>query len=572
MNTLERNKLYKKCLLSGIPHILSHLDRDPHSKTYGCFDREYWAWATKDFTNVDLQRAIYPLTLLYLNNFEDNIWFNKPRVLDWILASFNFWSKVQHKNGSHDHHYYNEFSFVGSAFPLFEIGKSFLLLEESGLLNLNQKSIWKSSMIRSANFLCKYNELHGFISNHRLGAACALIVMYKITNEGRYKDRAYMFIKSVIDNASKNEGWLCEYGGADPGYQSLASHYLANLIELTNDDNLKNTLAIPSLRFLQYFIHPDGSVGGEYGSRNCSLYFPSGIEIFSKTIPEAEAIAAKGSDAILNGNTPRLDSLDIRNFIPMLSSYAQAYIHTKENYIKKSGTLPIYKKFERFWPEAGLFIRSDDSYYTIIGCSKGGVTKVFNKNNKELVASHAGYIAKTTNGNYFSTQFLDSNLINGVNDCSDGEIEVTSHRNISFHSSFFSVIHDRTASPIKFLLFRIFSLSIGRNQWIADWFKRNIITKLFIHRRIKNNWSMGRNITFFNDQLSIDDSLMGFEPNEISNFFGGDVFTTIYMASSKYYRTNESLTDVFIKDDLVEIVNSKSKIRYIIKENRLIRI
>ena len=51
-------EVYLKEILVAVPRILSHLDRDPFSPTYGCFDREYWAWATKEFPNIDLQRAV----------------------------------------------------------------------------------------------------------------------------------------------------------------------------------------------------------------------------------------------------------------------------------------------------------------------------------------------------------------------------------------------------------------------------------------------------------------------------------------------------------------------------------
>jgi len=33
-------------------HLLSEINRDPSSSTYGCFDRRYWAWKLTDFPEV----------------------------------------------------------------------------------------------------------------------------------------------------------------------------------------------------------------------------------------------------------------------------------------------------------------------------------------------------------------------------------------------------------------------------------------------------------------------------------------------------------------------------------------
>ncbi len=550
MDVFGRHDLYRQRLLAAVPHVLTQLDRDPFSSTYGCFDREYWAWATKDFSNVDLQRAIYPLTLLYLLPFEGNHWQGNSRVKDWILAAFNFWQGSQHRNGSHDHHYPNEFSFVGVAFPLYEIAESFRLLVEAGELEATEQERWVRAMARGADFLCRRDELHGFISNHRLGAACALHAMYRITGEERFRTRAQALVDSVRLRASDAEGWLYEYGGADPGYQTLATYYLANYLRLTEDEGLFDEIAAPSVRFLQYFIHPDGSVGGEYGSRNCPLYFPSGLELLAKRSSEAEAVAALAAEGIADGNTPALADADIRNFVPLLSSYAQALVASGQGGNASAAELPPSRRFERYWPQAGFFVRSDEHFYTVVGCSKGGVVKVFDKAQRRLLASHAGYMAKTREGRRLSTQFLTENSLQGAEDCVGTEAQPKNGRTVSLRQPFFSVIHDRTATALKFLLFRLFTRTFGRNLWLADWVKRNIITKLFIHRRHPAGPTLRRELTFATEGPSIVDSFEGLDLDRLESLRAGDIFTTIYMASAKYYRDQEALGDVLSKTEL----------------------
>ena len=44
------------------------------------------------------------------------------------------------------------------------------------------------------------------------------------------------------------------------------------------------------MKFAAEFVHPDGSFGGEYTSRNTYNFFPHGFEIAGTWLPEALAI------------------------------------------------------------------------------------------------------------------------------------------------------------------------------------------------------------------------------------------------------------------------------------------
>ena len=391
MKRLERQKLYSNHLVSGMHRTLTELDRDPFSYTYGCFDREYWAWATKDFSNFDLQRAIYPITCAYLHEFDGNSWYHESRIRDWIKAAFQYCRNVQHSNGSFDHHYPNEFSVVGVAFPLAELGLAFKMLDETGGFSTDERKDWIDFFAKCSGFLCKVDESHGFISNHRLGAVCGLYITSKLTGEKRFGDRADELLQTVIENTSK-EGWPLEYTGADPGYQTLDTNFMAHYYKVSKDESFLQNVVLPSLNFLIYFFHPDGSVGGEYGSRNCPLYYPGGFEVFANYFGVAETIAQLGAKAIQTGYSPALGSHDIRNFIPMMSSYSLALTTCLEQDLPAQPISPPFEReFERYWPDAGIFVRSDQYRYAIIGCSKGGVAKIFNKESGRIEASHSGY-------------------------------------------------------------------------------------------------------------------------------------------------------------------------------------
>src|SRR3990172_1259539 len=121
-------EFYRSALLSSVPRILSELDRDVSSVNYGCFDREYWAWITKDFSNIDAQRMVYPLALLWKTEFHGNIYHRNEQIKKWIIAGILFWCKKQNRDGSFDHLYPFEHSFVGAAFTLYEIAETYKII------------------------------------------------------------------------------------------------------------------------------------------------------------------------------------------------------------------------------------------------------------------------------------------------------------------------------------------------------------------------------------------------------------------------------------------------------------
>ena len=72
--------------------------------------------------------------------------------------------------------------------------------------------------------------------------------------------------------------------GADPGYQTLAIYYLYHAWRLTGNTELLTSLRL-SGEFLTYFVHPDGTIGGLYGSRNTEVFYPGGIVAMSTELP-----------------------------------------------------------------------------------------------------------------------------------------------------------------------------------------------------------------------------------------------------------------------------------------------
>jgi hypothetical protein len=79
-------------------------------------------------------------------------------------------------------------------------------------------------------------------------------------------------------------------------------YYLAQVYRLAPSERLRASLQA-SLEFLQYFVQPDGSFGGEYGSRRTEIYYPGGIALLGDEFPLAAAMSVRMLDAIEHRRT-----------------------------------------------------------------------------------------------------------------------------------------------------------------------------------------------------------------------------------------------------------------------------
>src|SRR5262249_6053704 len=159
-----------------------------------------------------------------------------------------FWRTLQHRDGSFDEAYPFEHSLAATAFTGFYVGEAFRLIADE--LSSNERARLRQAFARAGDWLCRNDEHHGVLSNHLAAAAAALVVIERITEEHRFGARAGHFLRRIYDRQSP-EGWYEEYGGADPGYQSHGTFYLARVRQLTKDAALLDSLA-RSAAFLKH--------------------------------------------------------------------------------------------------------------------------------------------------------------------------------------------------------------------------------------------------------------------------------------------------------------------------------
>ena len=83
MKKTTDSSLYLNIIKMQLPRILSMIDREFTSKTFGCADRLFWSWKFIDFPGPRLQEVSYLLSEICLKTqefFYENNFFNSINV------------------------------------------------------------------------------------------------------------------------------------------------------------------------------------------------------------------------------------------------------------------------------------------------------------------------------------------------------------------------------------------------------------------------------------------------------------------------------------------------------------
>lgn len=542
-----RRSFHRRSILACAPRLLSSLNRCPISASSGSFDREYWGWCTKDFANQDLQRATLLLAWLYITppedtgGFPDNPFHQEDALLTWARQAIGFWLHRQAAGGGFDHLYPLEKSWMAAAFTLVDMIGAWDML--APFLDEQFQKDWLVGMCRAGHCLLQRDENHGFISNHRAGAAAGLLGLARLTGDACYSRRALYLLEGVLHNQS-SEGFFLEYEGADPGYETLGLHYLSKChAELTRAGHpaagrLKDAVE-KSLGFISYWVHPDGSLGGEYGSRACPQVFPGGLEYWACSLPVAEAIAGHTTRALACQQAAGLADSDIRNEIPLLSSVIAA-VRTLD-LISTDRPMPIQmpfeRSFERIWPGAGLYLRSEPMRYLVFGASKGAVVRLYV--NGELRHTDCGYTAMagrlglvTTHIWQIPLRFVASGLAPG------SEHSPRAAGIVEAEVCFIRFNPAREMTPFGLMAFRLFSVTVGRWQYFNEW-ARKLIIRLFLTGKANAGITLQRSVRFDTEGVHIEDTLHNPRRRTFARVCNHGFFAAVYMASARYFRMGD---------------------------------
>lgn len=513
------------------------MDREAQSPTCGCLDRTYWAWKFIDFPGARFQEGVCALAFVYRTPLEGNTYHEQPRLQQWIEMGLRFWRQIQRRGGDFDEAYPFERSLAATAFSSFYCAEASRMLE--GRLSAAVQTGVRETLGKAGDWLCRNDETHGFLSNHLAAASAALYHAYQVCGEERFERRSRYFLDRILKHQSA-EGWYDEYGGADPGYQTHGSFYLARLWQLSADPRLCDSLE-RSFKFLAHFIHPDGSVGGEYASRNTQTYYPAAFEMMSPHSGSARWIAETQESAVESSAAAGLESVDPYNLFPLMNNYVFAWkACLAPNHRAAYADPPDDSPGQTHFPRAGLLKVRRPGYVAYVGTSKGGVVKAFDRATGRLAVSDCGYLGRMKSGKWLSSQWY----------VPDRAVEVTDSQ-VVVKGRFYQ-IKKMVMKPTMFAAFRAFTLTVGRMRALAYWVKK-LLVKALIYRKSELDLRFERWIEFADDALVIEDRLVGSIGDRIDRLDRAASFTTIHMGSSKYFVPNELIESAHADDAGVDL-------------------
>lgn len=347
--------------LALIPKILTLQDRNPHSPTYGCFDRNFWHYKIIDFPSGMAAEFVWPLALAYSLDVPGNEFFQKPALREWVIAGLRYTAKSAHEDGSCDDYFPYEKAAGAAAFSLLAG------LESYALLGLQDQEIL-DFFARRADWLAEHHE-SGRLTNHQALIVLCLLRAGQIMGTKRWDVLRQKRMERVLEWQNE-EGWFTEYEGADPGYHTLTIGLLAQVHEAAPSPEIENALR-KAVAFAWQFIHPDGSYGGEYTSRNTYNFFPHGFEIAGRWLPEALEI----NDRFLAGLERGLAPCYADDHI--LGHHAWSYLLAWRQFVPERPLLRERPTGRQYFRNAGLVIDRRDGAELYLGLNKGGVFKFF---------------------------------------------------------------------------------------------------------------------------------------------------------------------------------------------------
>ncbi len=523
MNQARIGEQYQAVILAQVPRVLSRIDREHDSRTAGCGDRTYWAWKFTDFPGARFQEAVCVLAFLYATEFDGNTYHHNRNLLAWIDLALRYWTSLQHHDGSFDEAYPNERSLAATAFSTFYVAEALIFLGND--TPADTRTAIQETMRRAGDWLVSNDETHGFLSNHLAAASVALQHIFVQTGDIRFKERSLYFCNRILDHQS-DEGWYEEYGGADFGYQTHGTFYLARLLELDPRPELLRSLTRAAY-FQGLFIHPDQSLGGEYGSRNTQTYYPAAFEMLARYDCAAAWIAETMRSAIGGSSAAGMLAMDAYNLFPMLNNLVFALRACLQPDRQLVASEEPGKEDDFLWfPQAGIARLRRARYMAYVGTSKGGVVKLFNRHTGRLTYSDCGYIGKQSDGKRVTSQYFDPSR---SVEAEAGKLTVTTA---------FVRISRPTMQPWLFLGFRAFCLTFGQFASIARWLKQRLVSVLIYRRQIVAI-EMKRTIEFEEMQVTVRDQLSGSDLERLAEFWWEPAFTTIHMGSSRYFVAHE---------------------------------
>lgn len=370
----DLNATFKKYIETHLGRVITQMDRDPDSPTFGCFDRNYWHYKIRDFPSSILQQGVFTLEFIRKGAISYNV--SQEAIEKWCVASINALSNQINRRGAVSEYYPNENSYPAAAFSLYAACR--VMTDWQDTVPHLFELVDVQSIEKLAKHVASRVELKAANQEAAGLAGIALANQIEITSvtDQDIKEHANRFFKS-----QHPEGWFGEYGGADFGYLSVTIDALVDYYDVTQDKRALDAID-KAINFIAICIGADGKLPSTLNSRNTDYLVPYGIvRTASRNRTASWIVESLFSD--MNDPMHFLGAIDdryhahyifasvVRSF-PHLTDLSESkpFDHKKEYWLKGCG----------YW----IFWSDMEDWTVFIGAKKGGVIRVHRKNKKPI--------------------------------------------------------------------------------------------------------------------------------------------------------------------------------------------
>ena len=334
-------------------------------------------------------------------------------------------------------------------------------------------------------------------------------------------------IKRVL-SWQNEEGWFQEYEGFDPGYHTLTILFLSWLYDINPDnDELKEAVA-KAIDLSIEFIHPDGTFGGEYGSRNTNNFFSYGFELSGKWKKEALFINNRFIKALGNGLTPCYSDDHI------MGHHVWNYFLTFKGFIEKRPDVELKRKQRYLLKNAQIIIDRRSDFEIYIALNKGGVFKLFHKN--KLICSDTNFSIIEKNKN--AVAHLIDNYETIIN---DNEIII---------KGYLGWAKQQQMTSLKLIILRIVMFFGGR---FFPNFIRKLLQLLLITGKQQSKYFFNRKIKWINREIEVTDKICACNWNDVKHAGIGCDQTSIYVVMSRTFHKGQLQKFINLDDKLKKL-------------------
>ena len=517
MKGVEDRQIYLEHALHLAPRLLSLLDRNPMSPTFGCFHRAYWHYKTSSFPSSIYQCNLYSLALLYNSESSINPYHKDPVILKYIKAGLEFTSNIQKRDGSFDEWFANERGWSGpTGYICHILCSTYPLIKED--LEHNELKRLEKMILKSCQHLSKRWESH-ILVNHILMVLLPLQQAYHLFK--REEDfKAYQKIKSkLFKYLNGEEGWGLEYDGLDIGYLTGSLSFLGRLYELDPDEKYKS-FAEKSFEFLGYFIFSDQHMAPQFGSRQTSCFFWYATEYWAQKINLPVKLVSFTRNLLKTQNHFQTNSLD--DHYLTYRSWELLDCYRLKGSLKSSETkLPFQESGQTRWfKHSGILYFHDKNRILVCFAKKGGSYLIYDKTKKQFSDINFGFQISS------KRKFYSSNCVNK-------KTKIKFKDNELIVKSFLSQMKYPQMTPFKQVVFQLIMQVFGRNAFLSEFLKNRIRNLLMVGFK-RSRFSLERKITL-GERIKVSDHLSG--KGKINQIYYGGIYSPRYVPQSRYFET-----------------------------------